>query len=295
MDLSTDTLDVAAEAAAPAAGANQRTLDKSESQYMQGGAEPATSSVLISNSKYLNNPYYRDAFSQMALRRHGHDLPETYLIPHMIKAINEVKDYPRYFQLIEEEKQKKPEFAAWLKARRLTTYTPENTKDHAPGTLGAAIHEFVSASGMNMEFMLQGEITNDLDYITRRRVQNHDIEHMVTGFGPNQLGEEALAIMNVTAAGKYFSPELAQNWSDYNVFVSVCSYKRVSLHYPELLPAYLDAMKLGIEAGQGLKKPLPMIDWEDYLDWRVEDICADLGFRRGPGEAWDYSRDVARG
>jgi hypothetical protein len=68
-------------------------LDANETRYMQGARAPATSSVLISNSKYLNNPGYRDAFVQSALRRHGHDLPPTYLVPQMIKAIEEVTDY----------------------------------------------------------------------------------------------------------------------------------------------------------------------------------------------------------
>jgi hypothetical protein len=53
------------------------TLDAAESRYMQGTREPVTSSVLISNSKYLNNPYYREAFAQQALRRHGRRPPTS--------------------------------------------------------------------------------------------------------------------------------------------------------------------------------------------------------------------------
>jgi ubiquinone biosynthesis protein COQ4 len=179
---------------------NFRALDKSESGYMQGSKEPVTSSVLISNSKYLNNPYYRDAFTQMALRKHGHDLPETYMVPAMIKAITEVKDIGEFFQLLIAEKEKNPEFGTWLDARRITSYAPEMLKEHGPGTLGAAIYDFLAQGDMSMEFMLQGVPSNDLEYLIKRRVMNHDIEHLVTGFGPNQLGEEALAICNVTAA-----------------------------------------------------------------------------------------------
>jgi len=274
---------------------NFRALDKSESGYMQGSKEPVTSSVLISNSKYLNNPYYRDAFTQMALRRHGHDLPETYMVPAMIKAITEVKDIGEFFQLLTAEKEKNQEFGAWLDARRITSYTPEMLKDHGPGTLGAAIHDFLAQGDMSMEFMLQGVPSNDLEYLIKRRVMNHDIEHLVTGFGPNQLGEEALAICNVTAASKYFTPALAQHINDYNVFVSVCSYKRVSLHYPAAMPDYLNAMRLGITAGQALKKPLFMVDWEDYLDRQIDDIVAELGITRGPGAGWNWSTQACTG
>jgi len=277
------------------AGANIRALDHAESRYMQGAKEPVTSSVLISNSKYLNNPYYRDTFAQSALRRHGHDLSETYMIPAMVKAITEVKDFAEFAQLLGAEKEKNPEFGAWIDARRMTSYRADALSGHAAGTLGAAIHDFLSQGDMSMEFMLQGEPANDLDYLVKRRVSNHDIEHLVTGFGPNQLGEEALAICNVTSAARYFAPVLAQHINDFNVFVSVCSYKRVSLHYPRLMPDYLNAMKLGITAGQALKKPLFMMQWEDYLDVQVEDIAAELGITRGPGAGWDWCTEMCTG
>lgn len=277
------------------ADTNFRALDKSESGYMQGSKEPVTSSVLISNSKYLNNPYYRDAFVQMALRKHGHDLPETYMVPAMIKAITEVKDIGEFYQLLMAEKEINPEFSAWLDERRITSYTADMLKDYAPGTLGAAIHDFLAQGDMSMEFMLQGTPSNDFEYLIKRRVMNHDIEHLVTGFGPNQLGEEALAICSVTATANYFSPALAQHMSDYNIFVSVCSYKRVSLHYPAAMPDYLNAMRLGITAGQALKKPLFMVQWEDYLDMQVEDIAAELGMTRGPGEGWKWSTEACTG
>ena len=39
-------------------------------------------------------------------------------------------------------------------------------------------------------------------------------------------------------------------------------------------------------AGRAIKKPLLMVDWEDYLDWQIADIAVDLGFEQGPGDAW---------
>lgn len=58
-----------------------RTQTEAGARYMQGPTPRVTSSVLISNSKYLNSPYFRDAFMHQALRRHGHDLPATYMVP----------------------------------------------------------------------------------------------------------------------------------------------------------------------------------------------------------------------
>src|SRR5882757_9567260 len=205
------------------------TLDDAESRYMQGEKEPVTSSVLISNSKYLNNPYYRDAFAQSTLRRVGNDLPFTYMIPAMVKAITEVSDHA--------------EFAAWVDARRYTTYRAEDLRSCVDGTLGASIRVFLEQSGMDMEFMKPKEITSDLQYTVQRRAAVHDIEHIVTGFGPNPAGEEALALMNIVATARYLTPALAQYFSHANCFTSISGYSRVTHHYHGVLPTFMDAMQ----------------------------------------------------
>jgi len=282
-----------ASAAAPARPQGQ-TMSEAEARYMQGDREPATSSVLISNSKYLTNPYYRDAFAQTALRRHGHDVPPTYLIPNMIKAIDEVTDYAEAAALIAAEKAKNPEFAAWVDARRSTSYRAETVRDYAEGTLGAAIRAFLE-TGMNMEFIARRETATDLEYIRLRRSALHDIEHMVTGFGPNSAGEQALAICNTAATARYFTPALAQYFSHATYFVSIGGYTRASLHYHGVLPTYMEAMRQGLTAGLALKRPLFMEPWEDYLDWRITDIASHLGIERGPGEAWAWTTEATMG
>ena len=92
----------------------KRQMTEQEARYMQGWAEPATSSVLISNSKYLNSPYYRDYYAQHALRRNGGDLPSTYTIPLMVRALGDVTDMREVARDLEAEKAKRPAFAAWL-------------------------------------------------------------------------------------------------------------------------------------------------------------------------------------
>jgi ubiquinone biosynthesis protein COQ4 len=137
--------------------------------------------------------------------------------------------------------------------------------------------------------------TSDLEYLSLRRGSLHDIEHMVTGFGPNTAGENALSIMNVTADANYFTPELAQMMSQANVWITSTGYNRTALHYHHALPTYLNAMQQGIAAGLALRKPLFLVQWEDYLDWTYEDIAAHLGFKRGPGAQWDWTTDATNG
>jgi ubiquinone biosynthesis protein Coq4 len=278
-----------------AAPVRDKAVEAEEDRYMQGDVEPVTSSVLISNSKYLNNPYYRDAYAQHALRRHGHDLPPTYTIPMMVKAINEVTDFPAAIRLVEEEKAKKPEFAAWLAAGRHSSYRIEEMGHYAEGTLGAAIRTFMQ-KGYEIEFMHKGEKpASEFEYMVKRRTALHDIEHMVTGYGPNSAGEMALAMANVTSTANYFSPDLAQFVSQHTVWVSSASYKRISLHYPAVLPTILEAMQKGIELGRALDKPLFLYPWEDWLDWQLDDIAAHLGFVRGPGDDWHWTIAAATG
>jgi ubiquinone biosynthesis protein COQ4 len=277
----------------PAASA-EPTMSAIEARYMQGEREPATSSVLTSNSKYLNNPYYRDAFVQQCLRRHGPDLPPTYMVPLMMRAISEVTDRAEAARLIAEEKVKNPAFGAWIDNRQRSIFRPEEVRDSRPGTLGAAIRDFMAA-GYNMEFIKQREAPSDIDYLRQTRAAFHDIEHLVTGFAANTAGEQALSLCNITTFSRYFTPALAQYLSHANSWVSAGGYMRTSLHYHQVLPTYLEAMQLGIAAGLVLKRPLFMESWGDYLDWSLEDIAKHIGFVRGPGDAWAWTTEAASG
>jgi ubiquinone biosynthesis protein COQ4 len=272
----------------------RRGLKPQEIAYMRGGMEPATSSVLTSSSKYLNDPYYRDTFAQYGLRKIGDDLPPTYLIPNMIRALAEVRDDAEFLALVQAERAKNPAFAAWLDRRRLTTYRPAEMRHYPDDTLGGRIRDFIEKSGMEMQFMKAGlEPRNDIEYMIKRRAAHHDIEHIVTGFGPNALGEPALAIMNNVSILNHITPALAKYLNEANMFITATGIFRASLHTPELLLDLYTAWELAIGAGNAIRMPLFMVDWEDYLDKTPDEICADLGFRRGPAEAWSYSNKLA--
>jgi ubiquinone biosynthesis protein COQ4 len=272
-----------------------RSIKAEEVKYLQGPNDPATSSVLISNSKYLNSPIYRDAYTQQALRRNGRDLSPTYTIPFMGRALQDTTDYARFAVLLAEEKNKNADFAKWVDARRWTSYKPDALVQYADNTLGGTIRLFLSGSGMNMEFLNPTEARDDLQYVQQRRGVLHDIEHMVTGFGPYAAGEQALSICNVTAVSRYFSPKLAHYLSHPNYYVSSAGYMRTALHYHEVMPTYLDAMRQGITMGMALEKPLFLVEWENYLDWDLEDLAAHLGIVRGPGDGWAWTDDASAG
>lgn len=264
--------------------------------YMQKNATLAAPSLFNTNSRFLNNSYYRDTYAQIALRRNGPDVPSTYIIPLAARAIGEVTDYAEFQALIEAEKRKNPEFADWCAARRCTSFRCEDLEGSATGTLAHAIWELLGIEGIEMELQMKGvEPANDIDYISKRRGIVHDIEHIVTGFDANNCGELALIWSDIASLYKYFTPELAHHMSAGLTFLATSTVTQYSLHYHGAFSTTMDAVRLGIEMGQALKRPLLLEPWEDMLDWQLDDIAAQLGITRGPGKAWDWTSAATTG
>jgi ubiquinone biosynthesis protein Coq4 len=272
----------------------QRGMDEAEAAYMRGDAVPPTASLPLTTSKFLNSPLYVHAFANMALRRNGRDIPPTYDLPNMSRAIADVTDYSVTARLIAEEREKNPLLAAWLDARRPLSFDTEALQAHGEGTLGAEVRKFLVDSGMDMRFAYKFEAKTDLEYMLQMAGHTHDIQHIATGFWANYAGEVALSFMNIASCYRHLSPELAGDFQNANVFVATSWLSRAALNHRQALPLILHASRLGITAGEALKTPLFMIPWHDHLDWKLEDIAAHYGFERGPGAGWDHSEDLCR-
>lgn len=262
-------------------------MTEAEANYMRGDKKPHAGSIPHTTSKFLNSPLFVHAFSVHALRRMGDDIATTYDMPTMSRALDDVADFEEAQAAIDEEKAKNPVFARWIERKRLTQYTPELLAQYPDGTLGGEIRAFIERTGYDITFINKGvEPRNDIEYLMVRNGSSHDIQHLATGFGPHGMGEHALAMMNVAGNAKHFNAKLARFVSMPNVFVTSCAYTRVALHYHDALPLQLEANMKGVQAGLALTLPLIMVEWEDYLDWELDAIAADLGFVRGPGDAW---------
>jgi len=292
-------MDTGAQAAAKTAGAAEfehaRGMSPAEIAYMRGPKEPAAGSVPRSTSKYLNSVLFREAFMTMCLRRFGKDVANTYDIPDMSRGIRDVTDYAEAARLVAEERARNLVFAEWLDARRGLGDDLPRMAQCAPGALGKILHEFIVSSGMEMLFINNYEARNDHDYLMRQIGHTHDIQHLVTGFGPNIAGEIALSTMNLRSFPRFVSAELAHYMNVANSFVTSASFSRTLFNYPNGVEMMFDALKLGVEAGAKVKQPLFMIDYLRYFDWGLEDITADLGFDRGPEDAWFISEETMAG
>ena len=295
--MATQAIDTPAPAPAQPAGPTRRTgLTEAETRYMRGDQEPVAGSIPMSTSRFLNSPLFVHAFTRMALRRHGDDVTTTYDIPDMSRGLADVADYQSAVEGLEEEKATNPAFRQFLERRPQLSFGLAELERHEPGTLGAEIGAFVRRTGFDLQFIHKGfEAAHDLDYLVKRSGQCHDVMHIATGFGPNSAGENALALMTVASNAAHLNPKLAQFLSMPNIFVTAASWARIGFNYPQGTNIHLEAVQCGIEAGRSIRMPLLMVEWENYLDWQLDEIAADLGFKRGSGEAWDHSELLSRG
>jgi ubiquinone biosynthesis protein Coq4 len=267
-----------------------------DAAYLMGNAEPVRSSVLTSSSRFLNNPRMRDIYAQMGLKRNGDDLPDAYLVPEVNRAIAEESDFARLHALIAAERDRLPDFATWLDARFVSDWSAEKVAHCAEGTVGWLIHRFITESGMEIDFMFRGEPADDFEYMTKRRVQNHDIEHLVTGLDPSPVGEIGLIVANCSAIHGYFSPDLAGELTFQTMFLASTSLMRTACHYPAVVPAMLEAFARGDALGRKQAKPLFMIKWEDWIDVSAKEAREALGFEDGPPERhWAWTVEAAKG
>jgi ubiquinone biosynthesis protein Coq4 len=159
------------------------------------------------------------------------------------------------------------------------------------------VHEYLTRTGFDLNHSKRGlQPTSDFAYLQKQRVVGHDIEHIVTGFLPNPLGEYALIANNLKTHYSFFSPELACELTRMGGFLLSTGTMKTNLHYPQLMSEFMTAVKWGVEMAEGMHKPLMLADWRAYLGWTIDAIRADLGIRNAPPPGmWDWTNQARRG
>lgn len=253
--------------------------------YFNGAIQSTTttSSVLISNSVYLNHAGLRSLIAQEMLRRNGADLPNTAFIPDVAQILHELEDMPTILRLFEEEKARLPRFREWLDRRQLSDFSLAEVKNCAAGTLGAALRHWMESTGYQLDLFFQEvQVNSDFSYYLRQTSLTHDIEHMVTGFGPNHGGEVAMVTANMHARARYFRPELANFFNRIFAYLKAKTLLKDALYYPEAMAVNLEAEFRGAEQGRNWKYPIMLAPWRDMVDWQIADIREELGISPVP-------------
>lgn len=258
-----------------------------EREYFNGGIRHISteSSVLVSSSKYLNNAELRNLIAQEMLRRNGPDMPNTAFIPEVAQILMMLEDFPRILALFEEEKARLPKFKEWCDKKALANFKKDEVKDCAPGTLGAALYDFMANSGYELDiFYREIQVVNDLTFYLRQTALTHDIEHIISGFGPNHGGELALISANMHSKASYFHPEMAAFFNRVQVYLKAKTVMKDGLHYPEAHALHLEAEYQGAVQGRNWAYPIMLADWRALVDWQISDIREELGIDPVPAE-----------
>ena len=112
-----------------------------EDSYLARGVMPigTESSVLVSSSKYLNNPRLRDWLTMIMLRKNGPDMPPPAEMYALLPILEELRDHARIEEMFAAERKVNPLLDDWFTEGFISTYQIEDFKDYAPGTLGGMV------------------------------------------------------------------------------------------------------------------------------------------------------------
>lgn len=252
------------------------------SYLMQGMKKIETeSSVLVSSSRYLNDPRVRDWVSTHLLRKNGSDIPTPSDSAQLIMMLREIQDIDHINALITKEREINPELDAWFKERFVSTFEADDLKQYAQDTVGGIFYEELMSKGMNVNIVPPYEPDSDYEYFQLRAGQVHDFEHIVGGGGFDFIGELVPYYMRLTNLFVHMSPELASELSVFSILASTRVLTRAVLHYPQTWLLTHDASLRGSKVGRN-SSPLYFAKYEDVFDMTVEDACKELGIHRVP-------------
>lgn len=269
--------------------------------YFRRGVSPVAtnSSLLVSSSKYLNDPRLRDWVATICLRKNGPDFPAPAELVDLIEILDGLRDLDRLEALFTAERQVNPALDAWFRE----AYIPPPTtiadyKQYPPGTLGGIFHERM-AGRYEVQFLKdQWEpASSQYEYYWRREIHNHDLEHILLGAGIDPMGELVPSWFRMTNLPKHLqSRELVSELLTYKIFASLRYMVRTILHYPHSWVHCVDAVHRGMVAGWA-SEPLFMKKMEPVLGLPLAEARAALGVRgavdRDTGAAGIYWEGAA--
>jgi ubiquinone biosynthesis protein Coq4 len=125
------------------------------------------------------------------------------------------------------------------------------------------------------DFLPDIDIDSDFDYYKRRSQQTHDIEHIVTGFLYDPIGEWGLIATKGSNLMTYLGVELTRHLNVFSQFLLSTGLSRVSLHYPQMIPPVFRAIGSGEKLGREMK-PIFTPRYEEMFDWPVDDVRSTL-------------------
>lgn len=249
--------------------------------YLARGVMPVEtpSSVLVSSSKYLNNPRLREWLSMILLRRNEADIPPPAEMYEFLPILEELRDHAAIEDMFTAERLTNPELDAWLSEGFYSTYKIEDFAQFASGSLGGIFYQWITQGNYEIQITPWREPKSQLEFYNLRSGQTHDFEHILCGGGFNFMGELVPYWYRLTNVFKFIrNPELAAELSMIQIFGSLRYTVRTLLHYPQVWDTCTDAIQRGMTVGKA-SDALFMKKLEPCFHLPLEEARAALGVR----------------
>ena len=236
------------------------------------------SSVLVSSSRYLNDPRLREWVATELLRKNGPDVPTPSGAFRLGQIMKEIQDPAEVNRLIAAERKRWPVLDKWFAERRVSSYTREDLKKYAPESIAGIFYKQLISNDYQVDIVPPTEPKDDNDFWRLRAVQTHDWEHILGSGGFDSIGELVPGFMRLASYYKYFSPELAGEFTARQFFLSFRFISRTALHYPHTWRATWDAIDRGKKIGE-TSEPFFLVNYEDYFHLTPAEAREAIGIR----------------
>ena len=248
--------------------------------YLMQGIKPVTtdSSVLVSSSKYLNDPRVRDWVATHMLRRNGPDIPTPSDSIQLVMILRQIEDADHINALFAEERKTNAKLDAWFSERFVSTFSRDDLAQYGPETVGGIFHKQLVDNGLQVDIVPPFAPKTDYEYFNLRSGQCHDLEHILGGGGFDFIGELVPYYMRLTNLFVHLSPELAGLVSAFSILGSTRIITRAVLHYPETWLTVQETVERGAKVGRE-SDPFFMAKYEDVFHLTPDEAREALGIR----------------
>jgi ubiquinone biosynthesis protein COQ4 len=251
--------------------------------YFLRGVNPIAtdSSLLVSSSKYLNDGRLRDWIATVCLRKNGPDFPAPAELVELLDILQGLRDLRRIEDLFHEERKINARLDEWFEEEYYSPpMTVEDYKRFPPGSPGGILYSsFVNQYEVQFVPDQWDRATSQFEYYTRRQIQMHDLEHILTGGTVDALGELVPSWFRMTNVPKFLrNQELAAELVIIHIFSSLRYTVRTMLHYPQVWLDCVDAIERGMVAGRD-SDALFMRKVEPVLGLPLDEARRALGLR----------------
>ena len=251
--------------------------------YLLRGVMPIAtdSSLLVSSSKYLNHGRMRDWIAMICLRKNGSDFPPEAELVEGVAILEQLRDVDRIEDLFHQERKINPPLDEWFMEG--FTSPPSKVADYqhfSPDTLGGMLFsQFVGRYEIQIIEDQWATPKSQYEFFKLRQVQNHDLEHILTGAGIDGLGELVPSWFRLTNVPKFIrNQELAGELVIVHLIFALRYMVRTLLHYPQVWFHAADAIQRGMLAGRA-SDALFLEKMEPVLGMPLTEARAALGLR----------------